>query len=52
MVYNNFELLRPQKNQLVFDVEDDDISDNLFYEGVIVVEEKYLKKMIVSKYLN
>lgn len=48
----NFERLRPEKNQLVFDINDDDISDNLFYEGVVILEDGKSKKISLSKYLN
>ncbi|GAA4280335.1 hypothetical protein [Gaetbulibacter aestuarii] len=49
---NNFKRFRPEKNQLVFDINDDDISDNLFYEGVIISKENNMNKMSLSKYMN
>ncbi|MFH4969370.1 hypothetical protein V8G61_14285 [Gaetbulibacter sp. M240] len=48
----NFKLEKPNKNQIVFDIKDDDITDNLFYLGVIVLAENNIKKIIISKYLN
>jgi hypothetical protein len=49
---NNFKRVDTNKNVVWFDIEDDKIGDNLFYNGVEINLENKLKIISLSEYYN
>ncbi len=49
---NRFKIVKPKENVIILDIADDNINDNLFYQGIEINFEKDKKTISFVKYYN